>query len=116
MKLNEVRNTYFSFEDKKIIIIKEVQAFFLKNGFSPYVWVDENCLLHAKIKHRRGLSYSELNVFPNLLSIAKKVGEQIDSKIIWTQNEESWDGFLKGKNKVLCTTEFIYKPRGDEDE
>lgn len=113
MKLKEVRDTYFSFEDKKISLIKEVQAYFIKNKFSPYVWVDNNCYLHVKIKHKRGLSYSQLSKINEFYILSKEAAELIDSEIVWFETAESFDNLLKKENRVLCTTEVVYKVRGE---
>lgn len=113
MKLKEVRDTYFSFEDKKISLIKEVQAHFIKHKLSPYVWIDNNCHLHVKIKHRRGLSYPQLSNLNEIYNLSEEVADFIDSKIVWSETVESFDELLKEENKVLCTTEFVYKVRGE---
>lgn len=110
MKIKEVQESFFKYEDQKIILMKETQAFFLKNGFSPYVWVDTDCRLHIKVKHRRGLTYikNKQNVL-EVRKLAQEWAKLTQSKIIWTQNTEYWDESLIGRNKVLCETEIILK-------
>ena len=116
MKIEEVQNTFFEYEEKKIILMKETQAFFLQNGFSPYVWMDNECRLHIKIKHRRGLTYTQTkNDMLKIRELTKEWCKTTQSKIIWTQNTEYWDEFLIGKNKVLCETEVILKVGGENE-
>ena len=111
MKLKEVQDSFFEFEDKKIILIQRTQAFFLKHKFSPYIWLDPGCRLHVKIKHRRGTPYKEIdtNILNQMTELSQEWANCIDAEIIWTQNVEYWDETLIGNNKVICEREIIYK-------
>ena len=55
MNFEEVKNTYFEYEDKRHKILQKTQQYFLERGFQPYVWFDEQHRLRIKHKYKRNL-------------------------------------------------------------
>ena len=54
MNFEEVKNSFFEYEEKRHQKLQETQKYFLENKIQPYVWFDEQHQLRIKHKYIRG--------------------------------------------------------------
>ena len=111
MGFDEVKNCYFEYEDKRHKILQKTQMYFLKRGFQPYVWFDEEHRLRIKNKYRRGL---ENFVFDKtnkerceFWSIAKNFAKENDIEIRFIHDFCETDRTLPKDVQSQWSTELI---------
>ena len=111
MDFNEVKSSFFEYEDKRHIILQQTQKYFLERGFQPYVWFDDQHRLRIKNKYRRGL---ENFVFDNtnkerceLWSITKSFAKENNLEIIFICDFCETNRALPKDVQSQWSTEFI---------
>lgn len=111
MTFNEVKNCYFEYEDKRHKILQKTQQYFLKKGFQPYVWFDEEHRLRIKNKYRRGLkefSLDETNTERHeFLTITEKFSKENNIEIRFIHDFCETDRMLPKDVQSQWSTEFI---------
>ena len=108
MNFKEVQNCYFEFEDKRHKIIQKTQGYFLKLGFQPYVWFDEEHRLRIKHKFRRGEDFKQIDEERNRFSeIVENFSEENGLTIRYLLDVCETDEMLNDEIKSQWSIEYI---------
>lgn len=108
MSFKEVQNCYFEFEDKRHKIIQKTQGYFLKLGFQPYVWFDEEHRLRIKHKFTRGKDFKEIDDERCRFSeIVEKFSEEKGLFIVYLLDVCETDMMLNDDIKSQWSIEYI---------
>lgn len=111
MEFKEVQNCFFEYEDKRHKILQKTQMYFLKRGFQPYVWFDEEHRLRIKHKYRRGLENFVLDCTNKerheYMTIAEEFAKKNDLKIRFIFDFCETDKSLPDDVQSQWSTEFI---------
>ena len=111
MRLKEVQNSYFIYQDEHFQYVREVQQFFIsKVKISPYVWLDDIHQLHVKFKFRRDLDEDELHdtIF-DILYLSETFEKDQNLERVWVQEVTDIDLKLPFDRQKQTTLEIIYK-------
>lgn len=110
MKLSEVENLYFEYEDKKHEFLQETQAYFLNKGYRPYVWLDERHRLRVKQKHER-TSYLVIPTgeISNFLNECVNFAKENDLTLRFIQEYGEIDKRLPDRVQEVWSTEVIFE-------
>lgn len=76
MKMQEVENLFFEYEEEKHNFIQKTQQYFLKNGYQPYVWLDEEHRLRIKQKYTRKTQTFSKEKRTAFVNIAQKYAKE----------------------------------------
>lgn len=111
MRLKEVQDSYFDYQDKHFQYVREVQQFFLsKMKLSPYVWLDNVHQLHVKFEFRRDLSEDELyDTIFDILYLSEIFEKDQKIERIWVQEVTNTNPKLPFDRQEQTTLEIIYK-------
>ena len=89
MSLKELSNLRINYEKTQWDFFEKTQSFFLKRGFSPYVWIDDRNYLHIKIKTRRGNVFFDAHQDKIKFSRCVKTFSEIENLEILYKNQNS---------------------------
>lgn len=111
MKLKEVQDSYFDYQEKHFQYVREVQQFFIsKVKISPYVWLDNVHQLHVKFKFRRDLDEDELyDTIFDILYLSEIFEKDQNLERVWVQEVTDTDPGLPFDRQKQTTLEIMYK-------
>lgn len=113
MSFKEVQDCFFEYEDKRHKILQKTQQYFLKRGFQPYVWFDEQHRLRVKHKYRRDIQNFTINKENkercDLLNIAKEFSEQNNLTMRFIFDFCETDRTLAKNVQSQWSTELIFE-------
>ena len=113
MSFKEVQDCFFEYEDKRHKILLETQHFFLKRGYQPYVWFDEQHRLRVKHKYKRNIQDFTINKENkercDLLNIAKEFSEQNNLTMRFIFDFCETDRALSKNVQSQWSTELIFE-------
>lgn len=110
MKLQEVENLYFQYEDTRHEFLQKTQMYFLKRGFQPYVWLDDQHRLRIKQKYPRTVhDFKPNKERDEFLLIAEKFSKENNLPIRFIQELGEIDKLLPKDVQELWSTEIIFE-------
>lgn len=108
MKLQEVQDLYFQYEDRKHEFLQQTQLFFLNKHLQPYVWLDEKHRLRVKQKYRRVIKGFKPNKErERFLIVTREFAQENNLKIRFIQESGEIDKTLPKDVQELWSTEII---------
>lgn len=110
MKLQEVEDLYFQYEDIKHDFLQKTQKYFLERGFQPYVWLDEIHRLRVKQKYPRTVhDFKPNKERDEFLLVAKQFAKKNNLTIRFVQELGEIDKLLPQDVQELWSTEIIFE-------